>query len=52
MNDMAKQLGLTQPALGYAVDRGERIFKKRKIEFIEWFSWFLVDVPSSPYGFH
>ena len=28
MTSIAKQLGLTQPAVGYAVDRGERISKK------------------------
>ena len=35
MTSIAKRLGLTQPAVGYAVDRGERISKDRKIELIE-----------------
>ena len=35
VTSIAKQLGLTQPAVGYAVDRGERISKKRKIKLIE-----------------
>ena len=29
MTDMAKLLGLTQPAIGYAVERGERLTKKK-----------------------
>ena len=35
MTSMAKRLGLTQPAVGYAVDRGEHISKKRKMKLIE-----------------
>ncbi len=35
MTSIAKRLGLTQPAIGYAVDRGERISKKRQIKLIE-----------------
>jgi len=31
MTSMAKLLGLTQPAIGYSVERGERIAKKEKI---------------------
>ena len=34
MTSMAKRLGLTQPAVGYAVDRGEGISKKRKMKLI------------------
>jgi DNA-binding transcriptional LysR family regulator len=32
---MAKRLGLTQPAVGYAVDRGEQAVKEMKIELLE-----------------
>jgi len=28
-------LGLTQPAIGYAVDRGEEIVKKRDFKLLE-----------------
>lgn len=35
MTSIAKRLGLTQPAVGYAVDRGEHISKERKIALIE-----------------
>ena len=35
MTSIAKLLGLTQPAVGYAVDRGERISQKRQIPLIE-----------------
>ena len=35
MTSIAKQLGLTQPGVGYAVDRGKRISKKRKVNLIE-----------------
>jgi putative transposase len=35
MTSIAKRLGLTQPAVGYAVDRGERISKKRQMKLIE-----------------
>ena len=35
MTSMAKLLGLTQPAVGYAVDRGEQIVKKREIKLFE-----------------
>ena len=35
MTSLAKRLGLTQPAIGYAIDRGEEIVKKRGIELIE-----------------
>ena len=38
MTSMAKRLGLTQPAVGYAVDRGERVSKERNITLIEYFS--------------
>ena len=38
MTSIAKLLGLTQPAVGYAVDRGERISKSRQIKLIEWLS--------------
>ena len=31
MTSMAKVLGLTQPAIGYAVDRGERLAKKENM---------------------
>ncbi|MFZ7111444.1 MAG: hypothetical protein ACOWYE_07155 [Desulfatiglandales bacterium] len=32
MTSMARLLGLTQPAVGYAVDRGERLVKREKIK--------------------
>jgi hypothetical protein len=35
MTNVAKRLGLTQPAIGYAVDRGLHISKKRQIKLIE-----------------
>jgi hypothetical protein len=35
MTSMAKRLGLTQPAVGYAVDRGEQAVKEMKIELLE-----------------
>jgi len=35
MTSLAKRLGLTQPAVGYAVDREERITKDKEIELIE-----------------
>jgi len=31
-------LGLTQPAIGYAVDRGEEIVKKRDFKLLEQIS--------------
>jgi len=34
MTDMAKLLGLTQPAIGYAVGRGELLTKKEKYDLI------------------
>ena len=35
MTDISKRLGLTQPAVGYAVDRGKRITKKKNMMLIE-----------------
>jgi putative transposase len=35
MTRMAELLGLTQPAVGYAVDRGEQIAKKEKYDLLE-----------------
>jgi len=35
MTSMAKQLGLTQPAVGYALDRGNKIVNKEKIKLSE-----------------
>jgi len=35
MTSMAQLLGLTQPAIGYSVDRGERIAKKEKYDLFE-----------------
>jgi chromosomal replication initiation ATPase DnaA len=35
MTSIAKRLGLTQPAIGYAVDRGEEIVKKRDFKLLE-----------------
>jgi hypothetical protein len=35
MASMAKRLGLTQPAIIYAVDRGERIVTKRRIKLLQ-----------------
>ena len=32
--DIAKRLSMTQPAVGYAVNRGEQIAKERKIKLI------------------
>ena len=34
MTSMAQLLGLTQPAIGCSVDRGERLAKKEKINFL------------------
>lgn len=34
MTDMARLLGLTQPAIGYAVERGELLIKKEKYDLI------------------
>jgi len=33
MTNVAKQLGITQPAVGYAVDRGKSIVNMMKISF-------------------
>jgi len=38
MTSMAKRLGLTQPAVGYAVDRGEELSKKKKVKLLNLFS--------------
>jgi putative transposase len=35
MTDMAKLLGLTQPAIGYAVERGELLAKKEKHNLLD-----------------
>jgi len=35
MTSMAKLLGLTQPAVGYAVDRGEGLAKKEKYDLLD-----------------
>ncbi len=35
MASMAKRLGLTQPAIIYAVDRGEQIATKRRIKLLQ-----------------
>ena len=35
MTGMAKLLGLTQPAVGYAVERGERLAKKDKFDLLD-----------------
>ena len=35
MTSMAKLLGLTQPAIGYAVDRGERLAKKERYDLLD-----------------
>ena len=35
MTHMAKLLGLTQPAIGYSVDRGEIIAKKEKYDLLD-----------------
>ncbi len=35
MTNIAKRLGLSQPAVGYAVDRGERIAENRRIKLVE-----------------
>ena len=35
MTGMAKSLGLTQPAVGYAVERGERLAKKDKYDLLD-----------------
>ncbi len=34
MTDIAKYLGISQPAVGYAVDRGEIIVREKKIELV------------------
>ena len=34
MTSMAKLLGVTQPAVGYAVDRGERLAKEEKYDLL------------------
>ncbi|MHC4639492.1 MAG: hypothetical protein ACYTBV_18650 [Planctomycetota bacterium] len=33
--DLAKRLGMTQPAVGYAVSRGEQIAKERSYNLVE-----------------
>jgi putative transposase len=38
MTDVAKRLGLTQPAVGYAVERGKRIAEKRGIDLAKMLS--------------
>jgi hypothetical protein len=35
MTNMAKRLGLTQPAIGYAVERGEQLAKEGKNDLLE-----------------
>ena len=35
MKSMAKRLGLTQPAVGYAVDRGEKAVKEKGIKLLK-----------------
>ena len=35
MTSMARLLGFTQPAIGYAVDRGERLAKKEKYDLLD-----------------
>ncbi len=35
MKGMAKLLGLTQTAIGYAVDRGELLAKKEKYDLLD-----------------
>jgi hypothetical protein len=35
MTSMAGLLGLTQPAIGYAVARGERLAKKEKYDLFD-----------------
>ena len=35
MTGMAKLLGLTQPAVGYAVERGKRLAKKGKCDLLD-----------------
>jgi len=35
MKGMAKLLGLTQPAISYSVDRGERLSKKEKYDLLD-----------------
>ena len=35
MTSMAKLLGLTQPAIGYSVDRGELLAKKEKYDLLD-----------------
>lgn len=35
MTSMAKMLGITQPAIGYAVDREERMVKANDIKFLD-----------------
>jgi len=35
MTSMARLLGLTQPAIGYAVDRGERLAKKEEFNLLD-----------------
>ena len=38
MTRMAKRFGFTQPAVGYAVDRGEELSKKKKVSLRNSFS--------------
>ncbi len=35
MTDIARFLGVSQPAVGYAVDRGERIVRKSGINLVK-----------------
>ncbi len=35
MTNIEKRLGLSQPAVGYAVDRGDRISENRRIKLVE-----------------
>jgi hypothetical protein len=38
MTSMAKRLGLTQPVVGYAVDRGKEFSKKKEVKLLNLFS--------------
>jgi len=34
ITDLARRLGMTQPAVGYAVSRGEQMTREKKVSFV------------------
>jgi hypothetical protein len=43
--DIAKRLSMTQPAVGYTVNRGEQMARERKIILVLWIIHLFMDVP-------